>query len=126
MKTKLLSLIALAVIITPVFVSTSALVLAQATPVPTTQTQTEIITIPNPLKATSVADLIDRITTFLIEAATVIFPLVVVYAAFQLMSAGGNTEKAILGRKTLTYAVLGYVLILMAKGLTLVISNFLK
>jgi hypothetical protein len=83
------------------------------------------IEIPNPIKTKSIAELIDRIVTYLITIATIIFPLVVIYGAFQLLSTGGDVEKAIMGRKTITYAVIGYVLILVSKGITMIVAEIL-
>ncbi len=79
----------------------------------------------NPLKTNSIPDLIDRIVTYLITIATIIFPLVIIYGAWQLLSTGGDVERAIMGRKTITYAVIGYVLILVSKGITMIIAEIL-
>lgn len=92
---------------------------------PTTQTGITSITIPNPLKANNIPDLINNIVTYLIEIATIILPLVLIYAAYLLMTTGGDIEKAILGRKTITYAVVGYILILISKGVTMIIASIL-
>lgn len=83
------------------------------------------VTLPNPLGATSIADLINNIVTYLIEIATVILPLVLVYAAYLLMTAGGEMERVILGRKTITYAIIGYILILISKGVVMIVANIL-
>lgn len=114
MKTKIFLSIVLLSLIVPMFASP---ILAQ-----TTKSQIEI---PNPIKTKSIAELIDRIVTYLITIATIIFPLVIIYGAFQLLSTGGDVEKAIMGRKTITYAVIGYVLILVSKGITMIVAEIL-
>lgn len=86
---------------------------------------TESVEIPNPLKVRSISELIDRVVNYIIGIATIIFPLVIIYGAFQLLTTGGDIEKAILGRKTITYAVIGYVLILISKGITMIVANIL-
>ena len=111
MKIKILSAIILSVLVLP---SLSMAATAVGT-----------VEIPNPLKTNSIADLIDRIVTYLITIATIIFPLVIIYGAWQLLSTGGDIEKAIMGRKTITYAVIGYILILISKGITMIIADLL-
>jgi len=113
MKTKIFS--ALILVITLAFVAVPAL----AAP---TQGSVEI---PNPIKAKSISELIDNIVNYLIGIATIIFPLVIIYGAWQLLSTGGDIEKAIMGRKTITYAVIGYVLILVSKGITMIVAEIL-
>ncbi len=83
------------------------------------------VELPNPLKSRSIPDLIDRIVSYVIGIATIIFPLVIIYGAFQLLSTGGDVERAIMGRKTITYAVIGYILILISKGITMIIAEIL-
>lgn len=83
------------------------------------------VEIPNPLKTNSIAELIDRIITYVITIATVIFPLIIIYGAFQFLTAGGDMEKVTTARKTLQYAVIGYMLILISKGITMIIADLL-
>jgi len=83
------------------------------------------IEIPNPLKTKSIAELIDRIVNYIIGIATVIFPLIIIYGAFQLLTTGGDMEKVITARKTILYAVIGYILILISKGITMIVAQFL-
>ncbi len=113
MKLKLFSLI-LALIILPVLISP---VLAAD--------DANKVTIPNPLKVNTISELISRIANYIFWIATAIFPLVIVYGAFQLLTTGGDTEKAIMGRKTITYAIIGYALILIANGIPKIIAEIL-
>lgn len=109
---KLFSLI-LAVIILPILIS------------PALAATAETITIPNPLKTNTISDLISRIANYIFWIATAIFPLVIIYAAFQLLTTGGDVEKAVIARKTITYAVIGYALILIANGIPSIIAELL-
>ena len=113
MKTKILSSLVLALIVLSLGVSVLAV-----TP--------ESIDIPNPLKVTSIAALIDRIVTYIITIATILLPLAVIYAAYLFMSSGGDTEKITLGRKTILWTVIGYALILISKGVTLIVEDILR
>ena len=83
------------------------------------------IEIPNPLKVNSISALIDRIVTYIITIATILLPLAVIYAAYLFMSSGGDTEKITLGRKTILWTVVGYALILISKGVTLIVADIL-
>lgn len=113
MKTKILSSIVLVVIA----LSFGILVLGAGS-----ETKVEI---PNPLKVTSVSELIDRIVTYIIEIATILLPLAILYGAYLFMSAGGDTEKISQGRKTILWTVIGYGLILISKGVTMIVAEIL-
>lgn len=111
MKTKILSSVVLVIIA----LSFGVLVLGATTEVE----------IPNPLKVTSVSELIDRIVTYIIEIATILLPLAILYGAYLFMSAGGDTEKISQGRKTILWTVIGYGLILISKGVTMIVAEIL-
>ena len=111
MKTKILSSLVLVIIV----LSLGGTVLAATTKVE----------IPNPLKVNSVSALIDRIVTYIIEIATLLLPLAIIYGAYLFMSAGGDMEKITMGRKTILWTVIGYALILISKGVTLIIADIL-
>lgn len=115
MKTKILNTSILLVVV----------LLISAVPVLAAMAQQTNVEIPNPLKVQSISQLIDRIVTYLIGIATLIFPLVIIYGAFKLLTTGGDPEKAIEGRKAITYAVIGYLLILISKGITMIVAEIL-
>ena len=83
------------------------------------------IRLTNPLGVTSIADLINRITDYLVIIGAPIATVMIIWAAFQILTASGDPEKVTKGRKTITYAVIGYAIILAARGLALVIKNVL-
>lgn len=83
------------------------------------------ISIPNPLQVNSFSDLIDRITGYLMVIGAPIVTLMVLWGAFQILTAGANPDNVTKGRKTITYAVIGYAVILISKGLTLIIKDIL-
>lgn len=98
--------------------------LISAVPVLAATAQTNV-EIPNPLKVQSISQLIDRIVTYVIGIATIIFPLIIIYGAWQFLSTGGDMEKVTIARKTITYAVIGYILILISKGITMIVAEIL-
>jgi len=85
----------------------------------------QTITIPNPLKVTTIAALVERINRWLIYIGAPILTLMVIIGAFQILTAGGNPEKVTSGRKTITYAVIGYALLLLSSGITKIIESIL-
>ena len=83
------------------------------------------IEIPNPLKVTSISSLIDRIVDYVIGIASIILPLVIIFGAYQMLWSGGDLEKIISGRKTITYAIIGFALVLISKGITMIIAELM-
>jgi len=82
--------------------------------------------IPNPLGETSdIYTLIDIVTKFLIGLAIVITPIIIVYAGFLYITAGGNEEKIKTAQKVLIWALLGFALVLIARGIPALIKEFL-
>ncbi len=81
----------------------------------------------NPLGETdTVMELIDKIIAALRDyIAPPIVALMVLYGAFQILFAGGEPEKFATGRKTILYAAIGYAIILIASGISLIIKSVL-
>ncbi len=69
--------------------------------------------------------ILERISTYLIYISTLILPVVVLYAAFQILTAADNPEKFESGKKTILYAVIGFAIILTARGLVFVVGEIL-
>ena len=86
------------------------------------------ITIPNPLGSggKDIPTLIDTIATWLLGIGSTIAVIIVIWAAFLFMTSGGNVERVTMARKTLWYAIIGIVILLLAKGVTSIIQNFLS
>lgn len=79
----------------------------------------------NPLGVSTIPALVDKITTYIIELAAPIVTIMILVGAFQMLTAAGNESKFSQGKKTITYAVIGMAVVLVAKGITAVITNFL-
>ncbi len=84
--------------------------------------------IPNPLGsgASTIPQLIDKIATWLLEIGSIIAVIIVIWAAFLFMTSGGNQQKVTTARQTLWYAIIGLTVLLLAKGVTSLIQNFLS
>lgn len=87
--------------------------------------RTQTIILPNPLKATSFAELTNRITNWLLIIGAPILVLMIIIGAFQIMTGAGNPENITKGRHTITWAIIGYALLLISSGITLIIEQLL-
>ncbi len=87
----------------------------------------QVVEIPNPLGSTSdIPTLIDKIATWLLGIGSTIAVIVILWAAFLFMTAGGNKERVTKARQTLWYAIIGLTVLLLAKGVTSIVENFLS
>lgn len=89
---------------------------------------TQSITIPNPLGSggKDIPTLIDTIATWLLGVGSTIAVIIFIWAAFLFMTSGGNKERVTTARRTLWYAIIGLTILLLAKGVTSIIQNFLS
>jgi len=83
------------------------------------------VSIPNPIGVKSIAELIARINSWLLWLSVPILTLMILIGAFQLMTGAGEPEKITKGRHTITWAVIGYALLLLSTGLTAIIKEVL-
>jgi len=87
---------------------------------------TEEINIPNPLTFSTLEELITAIINFLFYVALGIAPLLVLVAAFNILTSAGDPKKIETAKNIIIYAVLGVILIAFAKGVIAVIKDVLK
>ena len=83
------------------------------------------VIITNPLGVNTFWDLLNVITSWLIYIGAPIATGMIIFAGFQYMSAGGDENKIKQASNTLTYAIVGFIIILVAKGLALAIKDLL-
>ena len=83
------------------------------------------VVIPNPINATSFPDLLNTIASWLIYLAIPVATGAIIFSGIQYMTAGGDENKLKSAKNTLTYAILGFILVLIAKGLVLAIKSIL-
>lgn len=81
--------------------------------------------LPNPLGAQTITDLVDGIAGYLIVIATPIVTIMILYAAFQILTAGDNPEKLKTAKQIILWTCVGYAIILISKGITLIIKDLL-
>ena len=83
------------------------------------------IELPNPLGVNSITGLLDRLIGGLFIIATPIAIIMIIIGAFQILTAAGDPEKVKKGKKTITYTVIGYAVIIVAKSVTVLIASIL-
>lgn len=75
---------------------------------------------------TDVTTLINNIIKFLTnDLLPPIIILVVLWSAFQFLTAGGDPKKINAAKQTLLYAIIGTVILLIGEGIVLIIKGFL-
>ncbi len=82
--------------------------------------------IDNPLGFETITEVIEAVVKFLIAAAGAILVVIILFGAFQIMTAAGNPENIKKGRNTIVWALLGFAIILVASGLGSIIANILE
>lgn len=85
------------------------------------------IILENPLgQGTTFIDLLNNIFTKMLVFVGAIVTVMILIGAFQMMFASGNPEKFAKGQKTILYAVIGFIIALIAKGIVAIVQSLLK
>jgi len=83
------------------------------------------VIIENPLTATSFEQIVGNIIDFIFKIAITLAPLMIIIGAFYIMTAGGDTNRVTTGKNIILYTLIGFAIILLAKGLVAVIKQLL-
>ncbi len=83
----------------------------------------DTINIPNPLGTDSFYDLLDSITTAVIYLSAPIAIGAIVYSGYLYISSGGEEKELEKAKKVITWTIVGFIIILSAKGLILAIKS---
>ncbi len=83
------------------------------------------VAVENPLGTESLTDLLENIYNYVVDFIIVIASIVIVWAGYLFLSSGGDKEKIEKAKRLLTWAVIGLVVCILAKGIALVIKNIL-
>lgn len=84
------------------------------------------VTLDNPLGETSIIKIISNILDWLIIYSIPILALMILIGGFQILTAKDSPEKITSGKKTIMFAVVGFVIILISKGIALILLNIIK
>jgi hypothetical protein len=84
------------------------------------------ITLTNPLgNTTSFNTVLQNVGTFLILVAVPLCGIMVIVGGFQMITAAGKPEQFSTGRKTLIYAAIGFVVVLLATSIVPLLKSIL-
>ena len=73
--------------------------------------------IENPLNFDTLTDLLIAVSKWLFKIAIPIVTIMILYGAFQMLTAAGNPEQFSKGKRTILYAIIGLVVVLIASGI---------
>lgn len=83
------------------------------------------LTLANPLGSNSIIKIISNVLDWLIIYSIPILALMILIGGFQILTAKDSPEKVASGRKTIQYAVIGFIIILISKGIALILLNII-
>ena len=84
------------------------------------------IKLKNPLSCDDFGCVANKIIDGLFALSIPIVSVMVLVGGFQILFASGDPEKFKTGKKTILYSVVGFTVILLAKGVVLIIQNFFR
>ena len=84
---------------------------------------TSAVEFPNPLQYETFDELVTAIISFIFKIAVVVTPLMVMIGAFFLLTAAGDPKKVGTGKTIISYALIGLVIILLARALIYMIER---
>lgn len=80
----------------------------------------------NPIGIDTFEELVDVIGTWIFNLAIPIAVIVIIYAGFLMLTAGGNPAKFKKGTEALKYAVIGIAVVLIGRGFVTLIESILS
>ena len=75
----------------------------------------------NPLQTEDLTDIVNNILTLLFNFALVLTPLMIVVAGTMFVTAGGSPERVSTAKRILLWTAVGFIIILLARGLIVVL-----
>lgn len=82
--------------------------------------------LPNPLgEGTTVYGLLARIMGYLMDLAIPVATIMILYGAFQILTAGDDSKKVENGKNTIKWTIVGFAIILLASGIPSLIASIL-
>ena len=80
----------------------------------------------SPIGHKTFGDLIDAIIKFIFNIALVLAPLFIVIGGFYFVAAAGDPSKIETGKKIIFYTLIGFLIILISRGLVVVLKDLIK
>jgi len=84
-----------------------------------------VIEIQNPLTAPDFETIVDNLINFIFNITIVLVPLMILIGAFYLITAAGDSNKITTGKNIIIYTLIGFAIVLLAKGILAVIRELL-
>ena len=84
-----------------------------------------VIRIENPLETEDFEVIIGKIIDFIFKIAIPIVPLMMIYAGFLFVTAGGSTQKIDQAKNIIIWTIVGLAIVLLAKGFLAIIEQLL-
>lgn len=82
--------------------------------------------LPNPLgEGTTIFKLLDRLIYYMYVLAIPVVTILILYGAFQILTAAGDSKKVTEGKETIKWAIIGFVIVLIASGVPYIIKEIL-
>ena len=78
----------------------------------------DIVTFLNPIQTDTFKDAVDKVVNLIFRAAIVIAPLMIVVGGFFIVTATGNAEQINKGKKIILWTIVGFVIVLLARGIS--------
>lgn len=79
----------------------------------------------NPLGDKTIIEVINSILNYLMYISAPILAIMILIGGFQILTAKGEPGKIVSGKQTITYAIIGFLIILVSKGVALIILKIM-
>ena len=80
----------------------------------------------NPLNTDNILEVLNRLLNFLVlNIAPVLLSIFIIIGGYQILFAMGNPEKIKKGKNIITYAIVGYLIILLSTGIVSIVFDIL-
>ncbi len=83
------------------------------------------VCIENPLNAPDFNTIVDNLINFIFKISIILVPLMIIVGAFFIMTAAGDPKKVGTGKNMIIYTLVGFTIVLLAKGILNVIKQLL-
>lgn len=81
---------------------------------------------PNPIGYGKIEDVIGAIIDFILIISVPLLSGAVIYGGLLMITSGGDPKKFENGYKTILYGIVGFVIVLLAKGVSMIIKDVLS
>jgi hypothetical protein len=82
--------------------------------------------IENPINADSFEAIINGLINFIFKIAIVVAPLMIVIGGFLFMTSAGDVQKVATARRLITWAAIGFIIVLLAKAVMSMLESLLE